>query len=89
MAKNKMLKAVNRRALLPVKKVEALKVEPGDVLLVRVDKSFMTPDIAKKATDLLKELYPDNFVLILSGEFSIDAVRLEEDGEGGYKMELK
>lgn len=60
-----------------VKRIEVLLVEPGDTLVLSTDETF-SRDTIGRLREMVRELFPDNRVMVLERGMSLSAVRRGE-----------
>lgn len=51
---------------LDLEHVRVMRVKPGDVVVLTAD-AALSPEAVEHATDLLKERFPDNECIVVSG----------------------
>lgn len=68
-----------------IERVQVLKIDPDDVLVVRVDpRSFNDPDTLEALADAWRDAMPGQRILVVSGDLDLEVIRAEHRRPLGY-----
>lgn len=66
------------------------KLEPDEIVICRISTELLTKaGSCEKIESMLKEIWPDNFVLVIDRNIDIDILKLVKDSNNNYQVHVK